>query len=284
MPPWLNTIDLRPIAKPRVIDLVAEAGFDVTDWEQGSGGKERASSNPKYCYEWCFQQAGMHIFNLWLENMDFSDDEVTYTSNFRDKSQGETGIRRTRTMRFDAAVRNAYVNGSNPRVIILDRPPGSRGRATARSLDASPWTVVDYDFDDGGFRMVRGISPVERVDGDVTEGAIEGRIKEYLCAHRSRERKLRTAKLEVHKSQNAGRLVCEVPNCGFDFAQTYGPLGADYAQVHHLWPLGKSLSEGRRTTLKDLIVICANCHAMVHRGGECRDFKTLIPAPSAARK
>ena len=30
------------------------------------------------------------------------------------------------------------------------------------------------------------------------------------------------------------------------------------------------------TLLEDLAVVCANCHAMIHRGGECRPIASLI--------
>ena len=48
------------------------------------------------------------------------------------------------------------------------------------------------------------------------------------------------------------KLICEVQNCGFDFAKQYGALGEGYAQVHHLLPLGKSPKDGRETKLNDL--------------------------------
>jgi hypothetical protein len=62
-----------------------------------------------------------------------------------------------------------------------------------------------------------------------------------------------------------------------DYAEKYGELGDGYAHVHHLEMLRK-IPEGRKVTLKDLAVVCANCHAMIHRGGECRKLVDIVPS------
>ncbi len=64
--------------------------------------------------------------------------------------------------------------------------------------------------------------------------------------------------------------------CGFDFSGFYGAIGKRFIHVHHLTPL----SEGERTVdpVKDLVPLCPNCHAMVHRRnppftiGELKEF------------
>ena len=50
----MNLADLQPKEHVRVIDLLVEAGMDVVDWSKFKGGKEKAASNPKYCYNWSF--------------------------------------------------------------------------------------------------------------------------------------------------------------------------------------------------------------------------------------
>ena len=44
--------EIKPAKKPRIMDLVSAAGVDVSNLANGKGGKEKAASNPKYCYEW----------------------------------------------------------------------------------------------------------------------------------------------------------------------------------------------------------------------------------------
>jgi len=107
-------------------------------------------------------------------------------------------------------------------------------------------------------------------------GALEGEARERMITHRQREVWLRRKKLEVTK-RKFGHLRCQTPGCGFDFAQKYGALGEDFAIVHHLKSLA-SREEPSKTKLSDLAVVCANCHAMIHRGGQTRSLDGLIRA------
>ena len=106
--------------------------------------------------------------------------------------------------------------------------------------------------------------------------AMEGAERIAFVRHRKREQFLRDAKVVEARKLGNGRLKCEVPGCGFDFEIVYGELGRDYAQVHHLKPLGDRTTPSQ-TRLTDLVVVCANCHAMIHRGGKCRSLDDLIP-------
>ena len=65
--------------------------------------------------------------------------------------------------------------------------------------------------------------------------------------------------------------VCQV--CGMDFAKTYGELGKEYIEVHHLHPV--SQGERKVDPIEDLIPLCANCHSMIHRLEDVSDWKGL---------
>ncbi len=106
--------------------------------------------------------------------------------------------------------------------------------------------------------------------------AFEGRTRKYFITHRRREAILRLEKIRDVRRQNVGRLRCEVPGCGFDFHKCYGELGDGYAQVHHLRPLSAASGTGVKTRLKNLAVVCANCHVMIHRFGGCRPLRGLL--------
>jgi 5-methylcytosine-specific restriction protein A len=90
--------------------------------------------------------------------------------------------------------------------------------------------------------------------------APEGRLLMRRHMARERNRGLRKRKIESVLKQG-GRLYCEA--CGFDFETVYGERGAGYIECHHVVPLHEA-GEGR-TKLKDLALICANCHRMIHR-------------------
>lgn len=110
---------------------------------------------------------------------------------------------------------------------------------------------------------------------DITD-LMEGEEWEAVVRHREREQRLRAAKIAAAiAASRDGRLRCEVPKCEFDFEAVYGSTGAGYAHVHHLRPLA-SLVAPERTRLADLAVVCANCHAMIHRFGASRPLKGLI--------
>jgi 5-methylcytosine-specific restriction protein A len=69
--------------------------------------------------------------------------------------------------------------------------------------------------------------------------------------------------------------VCQV--CSFDFEKTYGAIGRNYIDAHHLVPLSE-LKEGIDYTYsvaKDFAVLCANCHRMIHKSDNPSDLETL---------
>ena len=57
--------------------------------------------------------------------------------------------------------------------------------------------------------------------------------------------------------------ICAV--CEFDFEETYGPIGRGYIHVHHLVPLSEIRESYNVDPIKDLVPVCPNCHAMIHR-------------------
>ena len=69
-------------------------------------------------------------------------------------------------------------------------------------------------------------------------------------------------KFKQYKVQEDNDLRCEV--CGFSFRETYGKLGVGYAEAHHILPISER-QENIDTTFDDLCIVCANCHAMLHK-------------------
>jgi 5-methylcytosine-specific restriction protein A len=57
--------------------------------------------------------------------------------------------------------------------------------------------------------------------------------------------------------------VCAV--CSFNFQKFYGSIGENYIHVHHIVPLSKIKEEYRLDPIKDLIPVCPNCHAIIHK-------------------
>ncbi len=154
-----------------------------------------------------------------------------------------------------------------PKPIPVER---FRKSSDGRRLRRGRWpAVVCYAPEQNGAVPSSSSAP----GSDELQEAVEGHLRLLLARHRLREHRLRQAKIRA-VLRTSGRLRCEVLACSFDFEETYGALGRQYAQVHHLWPLAAA-DDRRRTTLMDLAIVCANCHAMIHRGGQCRSLREI---------
>lgn len=117
------------------------------------------------------------------------------------------------------------------------------------------------------FRAVTEFSAsgVTHADEEAARAAVsefaEGDRARRESAFFKRNPALRAAAIQAHG------LRCVA--CRTSFAETYGPLGEGYIEIHHLNPLAErqdSLSTGPlKTKIEDVAPLCANCHRMVHR-------------------
>jgi predicted HNH restriction endonuclease len=95
----------------------------------------------------------------------------------------------------------------------------------------------------------------------------EGGQKMYMARKYERSAKAKKDAISIHGTICAG--------CEFDFGKVYGQHGEGFIEVHHAIPLA---DHGVRETdpKTDLIVLCANCHRMVHRKrGVCLSLDEL---------
>lgn len=286
----LDYQDIRPFERNTLYELLLKAGFDLSAWNVFKAGSGHPASNPKYCYNWSFQKPGKEIATcLWHAEISADGATLFHANNMRAEPVSNNAVSlhvwKRRATEFDVNVRTAYLNRLPIRAVILDGKrrdrtnPSSRASSVKlRLLDPKPWAVTEYDFTNGDFVLTRGIGPVvpftAPTDPEIASFK-EGALRKAFRAHRHRETRARAAKIAEVLKRDGGQLRCEVPRCGFDFHARYGAIGEGYAHVHHLKPLGWSPGE-TETKLSDLAVVCPNCHAMIHIGGECRDMATLI--------
>lgn len=116
-------------------------------------------------------------------------------------------------------------------------------------------TLVDLTDDDSGF--------------------LEGKKK--LRKHICRERNAKVIKLaKENYKRKYGILKCEI--CNFNFESKYGEVGEDFIEGHHIKPVSE-LVDGEKTKVEDIVLLCSNCHRMIHRKrpwlSKC-DLKSLI--------
>lgn len=88
----------------------------------------------------------------------------------------------------------------------------------------------------------------------------EGKVLYRL--HKYRERNSSEVKKKKSIALKNNKLHCEI--CEFDFQKTYGELGEGYIECHHTLPISE-YQEGTKTKPSDLILVCSNCHRMLHR-------------------
>ena len=97
------------------------------------------------------------------------------------------------------------------------------------------------------------ISPEELSPNIYTEGLITRiAVNQY-------ERNLQAKK---HCIDHYGA-VCLV--CGFDFEKVYGDIGKGFIHVHHLIPIHTIKQTYQINPITDLVPVCPNCHAMLHK-------------------
>jgi hypothetical protein len=72
---------------------------------------------------------------------------------------------------------------------------------------------------------------------------------------------------------NHYKAICSV--CYFDFHKTYGDIGKNFIHVHHKVELAKINKEYQVDPINDLIPVCPNCHAMLHRTKPAMKIETL---------
>jgi 5-methylcytosine-specific restriction protein A len=98
------------------------------------------------------------------------------------------------------------------------------------------------------------------ISEDEEEGN-EGQILSRVHRYRERDRTL-VSKKKIKFLQENPKLFCQ--GCGFDFQNKYGDRGKDFIECHHTKPVSE-LSVGETTKLADLVLLCSNCHRIVHR-------------------
>jgi 5-methylcytosine-specific restriction protein A len=109
-------------------------------------------------------------------------------------------------------------------------------------------------------RLFASLLPIERVEfrsPDEVIGFPEGAKIEVSVNKYERDHRNRKIAIELHG------LDCAA--CGFNFEAFYGSFAEGYIVVHHVTPVSMIGPDYVVNPDRDLVTICANCHAMLHR-------------------
>ena len=161
---------LKPTQKFLVMDLLKEVGVDVSQWKNYKGN--RPSANPKYCYNWSFEQPGEAVVVcLWHRGLKQGNGKIF----FRRKPRAFASIRNEpgasvwnrRDADFGKHLELAYRQQLPIRVIVVEgdqrNPADLKPKASVvktRLLDPVAWAVTEYDYATGECLLERGKKPV----------------------------------------------------------------------------------------------------------------------------
>lgn len=89
------------------------------------------------------------------------------------------------------------------------------------------------------------------------ESSVEGSPKSRFVTQYERDPKLRAAAIAMHG------VSCWI--CEFNFGSFYGEAGEGFIHIHHLRPMSELAGPTIVSEKNDLVPVCANCHAIIHR-------------------
>lgn len=142
-----------------------------------------------------------------------------------------------------------------------------------RTNDKDPFTFAGL----GRTKDYQNTTPVQVLWS--FDGMFEG-VEEYT-ENEVREGAVKTVKVNIYERNPIARRLCLQKHgyscfvCGFDFKSFYGPIGENFIHVHHIVPLSETEGEYVIDPEKDLIPICPNCHAMIHRKKKALSIEEL---------
>ncbi|WP_288107411.1 HNH endonuclease signature motif containing protein [Limnobacter sp.] len=249
------------------MDVVAEAGIDVSDWSNYARGAKSPAANPAYCYSWTFAEPGRFVLlNLWYVELKEADGTIFQDMNYRElATQFERSKEKSawgrRAREVDLALQLAWREKLPVKVVICDGqrrdiadPYSEASKVERRVLDNQLWAVTDYDWSTGAATVTRGASPEPYLD-------------QFSVLPLSNETPVRTPRLvEVPgRSADVRRQALRRAKGCCQWCKEPGfcmPNGRVFLETHHVVPL----SEGGIDTLANVVALCANHHREAHYG------------------
>jgi 5-methylcytosine-specific restriction protein A len=266
----MNIEVLKPEVRLRVMDLVAEAGIDVSDWANFKGGEEKAASNPKYCYEWSYENTGKEliVLNLWYDNLEYLDGDIVQRLNMRKVAKDVTSSAQSRrAIKMDFSLQKADRTGWPIRVVICDgvqreqKTDRTKSTAESRLLDSEIWHLRSYDYESGDCLLIRGQPSSKYVDQFEHIEVPEGEVKRRDATGQVFERSPQVRNYVLSRARGK----CEW--CGAK--GFYTRAGSVYLETHHIQPL----SENGNDNVSNVIALCPNHHREAHFGKDAESFK-----------
>jgi 5-methylcytosine-specific restriction protein A len=295
----INLLELlRPRQANRIIDLVEQAGIDVSKWsinENGQMVKTSPAANPKYCYEWTFGGNQEPIlFCIWHKSLKCSNGQVSFEDNLRQlslelvrkaenkdqKVRSRASSQAKRARNFDKALIACFQKPQPIRVAILEGDPRSReelgfdsSSVKYRTLDSEPWYLHEYQMETGSFRIVRAVPLQVNSPALITESQT-GKFADQFSISDSPEKRESTGFVYVRSPEVRESVlkrasgVCEL--CGESGFKTAG--GIIYLETHHVIPLAENGPDKEW----NVVAICPTDHRRAHYSADRDEIRTQL--------
>lgn len=117
----------------------------------------------------------------------------------------------------------------------------------------SKWMKYGFDF----IFSLLTITDIEETKDKVTSIQTEGTPTEI--------RSIRYERNPINRQLCLHRKGYNCAVCGMNFYDVYGEIGYHYIEVHHTTPVSAMKPGYVFDVDRDLVPLCSNCHAMVHR-------------------
>ena len=105
--------------------------------------------------------------------------------------------------------------------------------------------------------MTLALLPLEEIPDEELSGEEEGAYYYKLVKRYERSRINRAACIEIQGTS------CRI--CNFSFGDVFSDLGKGFIHIHHILPVSEMGGSYILNPGTDLIPVCPNCHAMLHR-------------------
>ena len=143
-------------------------------------------------------------------------------------------------------------------------------------LDKKPYSAVNWGTQAGGIEIPSEVA--DRLEGIWFEHVVShglspeppslGKSTQVVLPTEGGRRAVTTTRLE--RSSAARRICLERKGfrctvCDMDFGERYGAFGKGFIHVHHQTPLATRGGSTKTDPVRDLVPVCPNCHAMLHR-------------------
>lgn len=291
---------LRPTQSKRIMDLVEQAGIDVSKWsfnENGDPVKTSPAANPKYCYEWTFGgNQEPTLFCIWHKSLKASDGQIYFADNLRQlglelvriaenkdqKIRSRASSQAKRARNFDKALIACSQMTMPVRVALLEGeqlPKDNLGFDSSavkfRALDSEPWYIHEYQLETGAFRLVRSVPRQVDSPSPVTESQPD-KFTDQFSNPDSPEKRTSTGTVYVRSPEVRESVlkrasgVCEF--CGQPGFKT--AAGTIYLETHHVI----ALADDGPDIEWNVVAVCPNDHRRAHHAENREEVRTQLLA------